>query len=1155
MQQYFKEIENKVRVCYSIAEEARRKGLDPLSVVEIPIATNLAERVTGLISVKYPQVKNEKIVNRIKELEKEYGKLDPAVCLKIGEEIAKEKFCKFQSQLEAIDAAVRIGMAYITLGIVSSPLEGFTDIKLKKTAKGEDFFAGYFSGPMRSAGGTGAAFSLLIIDHLREIFGYAKYDPTEKEVKRLVTELYDYHERVTNLQYLPTEQEIEFLAKNLPILVTGEPSEEREVSNYKDLERIETNKIRSGPCLVLGEGLAQKAPKILRMLTKLRERGFKLSDWSFLDEFVKFQKSKAEAIKKEAKAIYIQDIVAGRPIFSHPSRSGGFRLRYGRSRCSGYSAVSIHPSTMLTLGKFIAIGTQLKLEKPTKGAIVTSCDSLLGPIIRTTNGDVVRVTLENFDKYKNEISEIIYLGDMLISYGDFINRNSVLLPVGYAEEQWLLEFKKEKNSRINPFEVSFEEALKISNENKIPLHPNYIYFWTQINKEQFGSLLEWISEGKLENKLILPYSKLKIEFYSLGKRALELLGVEHEVFIENVILNEKETKTFLINLGINENEDFYEKINKIKEKYLSLDETSKEKVLDFINSISKYKINDKAGAFIGARMGRPEKAKLRRLIGSPHVIFPVGQEGGRLRSVQTAENSTLGVKGDFPIYFCEKCKKETIYFTCEECNSETKKMYFCPACERKMYSDSCPDHGKIQDFMTKRIDINYYLDNIAKKMNIQEQEMPALIKGVRGTSSESHIPENLGKGILRAIFKISVNKDGTVRYDATEAPLLYFKPKEISTSISTLKELGYTHDYKGKELEDKDQILELRPQDILLPSCPDTLDENADDVFVNTTKFIDNLLVRFYGLKPFYNIREREDLVGHLVACMAPHNCAAVVGRIIGFSKTQTLLASPYMHAAMRRDCDGDEATIMLLLDTLINFSRKYLPSHRGGTQDAPLILNARIRAGEVDDMLFDMERVFEFPIELYQAANEGKHSSQVKIPRIKDVLDQELEPFKDFGFTNDTDDFNQGVTCSAYKKLMTMQEKVQKEMELCEKIRAVDESDVARLIIERHLIRDIRGNLRKFSMQQFRCVGCNEKFRRPPLQGTCTKCQGKIIFTINKGGIVKYLEPAIALAEKYDIPKYTKQNLELTKLYIESIFGKEKEKQENINKWFGSAL
>jgi DNA polymerase II large subunit len=131
------------------------------------------------------------------------------------------------------------------------------------------------------------------------------------------------------------------------------------------------------------------------------------------------------------------------------------------------------------------------------------------------------------------------------------------------------------------------------------------------------------------------------------------------------------------------------------------------------------------------------------------------------------------------------------------------------------------------------------------------------------------------------------------------------------------------------------------------------------------------------------------------------------------------------------------------------------------------------------------------------------------------------------------------------------MKDKVDAAMSLAEKLRAVDASDVARLIIERHLIRDIRGNLRKFSHQEFRCVTCNEKFRRPPLLGVCHKCGGKIIFTISEGSIKKYLDQAISLADNYGIPAYTKQALNLVKLYIESIFGKETEKQIDLKKFF----
>ena len=72
-------------------------------------------------------------------------------------------------------------------------------------------------------------------------------------------------------------------------------------------------------------------------------------------------------------------------------------------------------------------------------------------------------------------------------------------------------------------------------------------------------------------------------------------------------------------------------------------------------------------------------------------------------------------------------------------------------------------------------------------------------------------------------------------------------------------------------------------------------------------------------------IKERKDLIGHLAVCMAPHNCAGVVGRVVGFGSMQGILASPYLHAAVRRDCDGDEMAVMLLMDVLLNFSRKFL--------------------------------------------------------------------------------------------------------------------------------------------------------------------------------------------------------------------------------------
>jgi len=1140
---HFVNITEGVEKCYKFAGEARSKGLDPVSEVEIPIAISLAEKIVGLISVLYPQVKDEKIVNRILELEKEHGQLNICVALKIAEEVAKEKFCKFESLIQAIDAGIRVGFSYTTLGVVSSPLEGFTELKLEKTNDGKEYFKVYFSGPIRSAGTTAGCVTLMIIDYLREVFGFAKYDPSEDEVRRYVTENYDYHERVTNLQYLPTEEEIVFLAKNLPVQIAGEPTEQREVSNYKDLPRIETNFIRGGMCLIFSEGLAQKAAKGWRLLKGAKEKGFKSTGWDFLEDYIELHK-KREKKGGDSSPTYIKDLVAGRPVFGHPSESGGFRFRYGRGRTSGFSATSVHPATMAISNSFISFGTQLKIEKPTKGCAVSSCEGIDGPIVKLKNGNVMK--LNDYDESKKlykDVEEIIYLGDLLVPFGDVANRNSELLRQGYVEEWWNLELEKAGGKVKDAFNVGAEEAVEFSKSFGIPLHPNFIYYWNEIKYNQFLSLIDWVARGNFKGgNLVLPYSSVEKERFVNGKRALELIGCEHEVIIESVVIKGEEAKGFLINLGLNgvniENE-VDELINKIPKEG---------SVLESVNLISKFKVKDKSGTFIGARMGRPEKAKLRKLTGSPHALFPVGNEGGRLRSVQAAID-VGSIKAEFSNFYCDKCNKETIYPKCEDCDSGCRKRNYCFTCG-SLSDEKCEEHDRCVEYKERRIDIRHYFDVAKKLVGVRIEELPVALKGIRGTSNEDHSCENLAKGLLRAKYDLHVNKDGTIRYDMTEMPLTHFKPVEIGTGIGRLRELGYEKDIDGNDLVDDNQILELFPHDIVLPSCPISLDEKADDVFFNVARFIDDELEKFYGLPKFYNVKKKEDILGSLFACIAPHICTATVGRLIGFSKTQSMLASPFMHAAMRRDCDGDEAAVMLLMDSLLNFSRKFLPAHRGGTQDAPLVLNTKINAGEVDDQILDFE-IGKYPLELYEFAEQGKHSSEIKVEMIGDRLKKEEDPFSNLGFTHNSDDINNGVINSSYKTLPTMDEKVGNMMDLCVKIRSVDTTDAARLIIERHFIRDTRGNLRKFSMQKFRCVKCNSKFRRPPLVGKCTNCGGKIIFTISEGSIVKYLQRALDLARTYNVSSYLLECLELTEKDIEGIFGKDKEKQEALGKWF----
>ncbi len=1171
MDQYFIDIEKDVKLAYDIANKARKKGFDPEDAVPIPLAQNMAERVEGLISAISPQILNKGIPKRISELEKEYGAQDWRVAFKIAEELALEKFCKFSSKKESMEMGIRTGFAYITMGVVASPLEGFVELRERKTRDGKIYLAISFAGPIRSAGGTGASVSVLIADYLRKKMGYAPYDPDEKEIKRFSTELYDYHERITNLQYLPTIDEIEFLAKNIPIQIDGEPSEKIDVSNYKDLDRVDTDRIRNGVCLVLGEGIAQKAPKLWKQLSKWG-KDFGLDHWNFMEEFIKLQKKvKAKSTTEESKAkitpdyTYIKDLVAGRPVLAHPLCNGGFRLRFGRSRTSGYSAASIHPATMNVLSGYIATGSQLKTERPGKGCTVTPCDSIDGPVVLLNNGDVVQPNnaLEA-KKISSEIKEILFLGDILFNYGDFFNRAHSLVPAGYCQEHWIQELEKkvvdlfgtidlDKLSDISDVnkeilstllnepitsKISALNAIKISKSIDMPLHPNHTYFWSALNYDQLLALINFLTTIKL-TKEEENITKVLFPFDQNNKRPFELIGIPHKVINNEFILLEKEeASSFCATLDL---------LNKKPEELKSIVESNKEKtVLEIINMFSQVKIKDKSGVFVGARMGRPEKAKMRKLTGSPHVLFPVGQEGGKLRCFQSALEAGK-ITGEFAVYRCKSCNNDTVFRICEKCNKPTKRLHYCNVCGL-IEKEKCPKHDYTSDYMKKEVNINELFDIFKKKLGLQTY--PDLIKGVRGTSNKDHIPEHLVKGILRSKNDVYVNKDGTIRYDMTQLPITHFKPSEIGTSIEKLKQLGYNKDIKGKDLEDPNQILELRPQDIILPACDDSPDEGADKVLFRATKFIDELLSKFYNLKEFYGLISEKDLAGHLVVILAPHTSAGIVGRIIGFSKTQGFLANPMIHAATRRDCDGDEASIMLLLDSLINFSRKFLPASRGSTQDAPLVLTSKLTPSEVDDMVFDLDVAWKYPLEFYNACIEYKKPWDIKVEQLAHRLETDLQ-YKDFGYTHSTTNINDGVTCSAYKIMPSMEEKLLGQMDLADKIRAADEIDVARLVIERHFLPDIKGNLRKFSMQQFRCVSCNEKYRRPPLSGKC-KCGGKIIFTISEGSIIKYLEPSISLAKKYNLPSYLKQTLELTKRRVEDVFGKEKEKQVGLGQWFG---
>ena len=174
----------------------------------------------------------------------------------------------------------------------------------------------------------------------------------------------------------------------------------------------------------------------------------------------------------------------------------------------------------------------------------------------------------------------------------------------------------------------------------------------------------------------------------------------------------------------------------------------------------------------------------------------------------------------------------------------------------------------------------------------------------------------------------SVFKDGTVRFDATNSPLTQFKPSWIGTSIEKLRNLIIKHDIDGNPLENSNQVVELRMQDVVIPY-------ESGNYLVSTCKYIDALLEKFYGTTPFYNVKNTEHLIGHLIIGLAPHTSVGIVGRIIGYTETHVCFGTPNWHSAKRRDADEDADSIMLPMDSLLNFSRQFLSDRIGGLMDA----------------------------------------------------------------------------------------------------------------------------------------------------------------------------------------------------------------------------
>jgi DNA polymerase II large subunit len=1123
MQDYFASLENTLQKELGIASKARAAGRDPKPFVEIPLAKDLADRVENLIGV-------EGVAERIRRLEEELSREEAA--LAIGREIAEGKVGSYETKEQAIEAAIRTSVAMLTEGVVAAPIEGIDRVEIANNDDGTQFVRIYYAGPIRSAGGTAQALSVLVGDYVRRGAGLDRYKPRREEVERYVEEILLYR-RVATLQYMPSEDEIRLIVRNCPICIDGEPTEQEEVEGYRNLDRVPTNRVRGGMALVLAEGLALKAPKVAKHVDKLGIDG-----WDWLGEFMAGASSGDEGEEENAavkpKDKYMRDLIAGRPVFSHPSRPGGFRLRYGRSRNTSFASAGISPASMVVLDSFIVAGTQLKVERPGKAAGMAPVDSIEGPTVRLCSGDVVRIDDEKTAiELHSQIEYIIDIGEILINYGDFLENNHPLVPSSYCYEWWGQEYEKitgnipDESLKV----ISQRQALKLCNGG-VPLHPRFTYLWHDISTDEFNRLAAFVVEhGELAGDgetLFLPFEEARKQ----GIRTLlENLLVLHNVREGRICIEEPLPLLHCLGLG---------------NGFGTIPEPAEDKPLDAVNRLSGWKVYARAPTRIGARMGRPEKADRRKMSPAPHVLFPIGEAGGSMRMLSNAadhKEEANGTSGNITVEIgnriCPSCGMETHEFMCE-CGTHTVPKLFCPRCGLSVNKDICPKCGATTTCVTKRtIDFRRIYKRAFERLG--ERDNLEKFKGVKRMMSRHMSPEPLEKGILRARHDLFTFKDGTVRYDMSDIPLTHIRASELGITAAKLRELGYSEDIYGRSLESDDQVVTLRVQDLVIPY-------DAAEYVLRTTQYIDDLLMKYYHLEPYYHAESIQDIVGVLLMGLAPHTSAGVLGRLVGFTKASVGYAHPFFHAAKRRNCDGDEDCIMLLMDGLLNFSREFLPDKRGGQMDAPLVLTTRIDPSEVDKEAHNIDVAASYPLEFYEATL--TYTNPKEFEKKMDLISGRLgtpAQYEGFMFTHPTSDIAAGPLKSAYKTLGSMVDKMDAQLSLGSRIRAVDVGDVAERVLVSHFLPDMYGNLRAFSKQGTRCVKCGAKFRRPPLTGTCPFCGGRVILTVHEGAVRKYLGVSLRVAEKYNVSAYTRQRIELIGKDIDSLFSNDKSRQMGL--------
>ncbi|MFX1517446.1 MAG: hypothetical protein ACFFC6_14165, partial [Promethearchaeota archaeon] len=884
---YIQSIKNVLETQIQLAQRARAHRIDPQSTIESTLTFSTKAKIAAIL--KIPKLEEYLPPNLA------LHETPLLLAADIAKQIVNGRFIK-DSRENLILLALHSALVVLSQGLISVPHESIPKITIDSKS---NHLTIYFSNTIRYVTGDTIGLVILIADYIRHILHLNRFNPSPELLNRYIEELEIYftmNDRSGNLR----KDLIRFLVQNIGVEVSGEAYERIEVKKYRNLPNM-TNRLRMGMCVAFDKVIENINTIVhIRLISGIPE-------WEWLV-------SPLKRIRREKHEFGIGEVRGTQPLLSRSGKPGGFRLRYGYSRNTGQGAAGIHPGTMY-LSKMLSPGTNIRIDFMERSLTVFPVSTLVGPLVELKDGSSERLeTLTRVREIENDVVQIWEMGDILLSPDDIPTTETIELSA-WTEEWWSLEIKSKISTKFRTlenlakllriskkgledllkdpsrFHPSPEIAFNLSKVTEVPIHPFYSFNWNEIAISDLIRLLQKINDST-----------------------------------DDLLPNDEDLKNILLQLGVPFNivndrihsERFEPYFHSLKGKHEQIHQiissSTSESNEELIQQLIEIPIRSLCHRRIGLKITRVEKAECRHINPPAHILFPIGSHGGSQRNLLNIRKGT-SVNIQVSERFCSTCEKSTFFSYCPECFQETKQLYVCKQ-GHISETRSCSECGQYAfPARTKPVDVQELI-----KFGIQKTGLHDLkkIKGVSFLNNKNRIPENVIKGILRAKHDLFVYKDGTSRFDQTNAHITHFTPKEVHTSVEDLLRLGYTHDVFGNDLVQDDQLIEIYPYDVIVS-------KTASEFLVNLSKYLDDELTFLYELPPYYRINSLNDVVGSLIAGISPFSMVAVIGRIIGYTDNNVNYAHPVWHIVKTRNCNGDIDSITLLLDVFLNFSMEFI--------------------------------------------------------------------------------------------------------------------------------------------------------------------------------------------------------------------------------------